>query len=167
MKKLTDEQKKKIELAIKISKQSETVFKALLAGGEYYFYGKKFEIDEIIESYYAGQTYKDAMEYYNKRNIKPSQDLFNSPDVPEWAKYIAVDESGKMFCYSIKPYYNDVCEFWDVDYNSKNQLIGILPVLNWRDTLIERENKSKEVSKEEAFEVLKKHFGVDNIKITE
>lgn len=70
-------------------------------------------------------------------------------EIPEWAKYLAIDEDGEIFCFNQKPSTTlaDAESFggiWDAD-KGENVILGrvALEDTDWKETLLEITRNAK------------------------
>jgi len=67
---------------------------------------------------------------------KPVKTKFNPKDVPKWCNWIAVDDDGRCWTYSIKPE-RGVIEFmwWPQQHGRWGKLYEGKPPKNWKEEL--------------------------------
>ena len=88
-------------------------------------------------------TWEKITDKSEQKLPKLTADVFNRPDCPEWAKYAAVDESGEVWVFSVKPTINVSDELWCCSTKSANctSLLFKADASDWQNSLIERPAK--------------------------
>lgn len=88
----------------------------------------------------------EEWEYAAVASVEPAakltQDIFKSPDCPEWAKWAAIDEDGAVCVYKEKPYIADGYFTADTTAGEDEDqgMEQIWRVPGWQRTLIKRED---------------------------
>lgn len=72
---------------------------------------------------------------------KLTEEVFNRPDCPEWAKYAAVDECGSVRLFSDAPWLGASC--WSWSKGEVSQLFGVkFDASDWQKSRIKRPKKN-------------------------
>ena len=82
---------------------------------------------------------KDMIE----KSPKLTEDIFNSPDCPEWARYAAVDADGSGHVFDGKP--DRGLLYWRCDYIN-GTYIGMYDASDWQNSLIERPISTSDIN---------------------
>ena len=56
-------------------------------------------------------------------------------NMPHWATYTAVDKSGHVWAYEVKPTLGKL--IWRADYGGRAKSLGVVECDNWRESLEE------------------------------
>lgn len=107
---------------------------------------------QLIPQFFDSSDWQNSLIERPKKSFpKLTEEVFDRPDCPEWAKYAAVGNSGYAYWFKDKPLPGvdkstiSMLDSW-VSYGIKQLITGLWDSSDWQNSLIERTEKNEEKS---------------------